>query len=305
MPRCVGAACAAAACVILAACTTFSEPPTEIDPDDVARYGANQQRYLEEFADAAGVGPGLPIEGAPEWNMVIREGMNFSDTRCRRFLAKISDARNKKDMATKQLALVGSSATTILGITDTAQKTMALVAEAFGLASGTLANLTSSVLFQAEPSGVKRSVENLQAGYREVVYRSDYRTRSAAVKVVGDYYSICLPVNIEAELNQKIDNKGSVVTKGTGIEATPIIAAPGDIATIKWSYSTNDAQDALEGILVDVKSGTFKPVAVAGLRGCIIDLKLPDTTNVPKILYDEPYHARHMDIVACMKGRGF
>jgi hypothetical protein len=272
-----------------------------MDPARVSSYAANQEAVLAEFIGLAGL-KDVPGPVDDNWQEVIEAGLNYSQAECDSFMEALFKWRRKQDAIGRQIDVFQTAANAAFAALKVAAEDLTLTGAAFGLAKGTLDNIKQSALVSVEPSGVKATVNKLQVQYRLAVSRSSYRTRASAVDVIARFHALCLPASIEAEINQKIDDKGSVVdTNPTKTGGAPIVAPASDIAALQWSYSVTDVQNQLTQFLIDPVTGDYRPAAVQKLDECLVKLKLPKASNPGSVVYNDRYFGQQANIWACVK----
>ena len=223
-------------------------PTIELQPTQISSFANDQTKVLEQLSILAGFDR-LPARGSDGWKDVVLAGINYSDLQCEKFIASIFRWNRLGEAAKQEITLVGSTTSTIMALLEATQKELAVTAAIFGLASGTLNNITNSVLFKLEPSRIRQAVESLQAQYYSVVLAVPFQTRSSAVSAIARYHAICLPANIEAEINQRIGGSESKVASfeySQGLaEGAPVIIE-GDTSLKPNSENTVKVKGAAE-----------------------------------------------------------
>jgi hypothetical protein len=194
--------------VTLAGCATYRNgnlvqdgPGSELGATELAAFRENQDKVLVELIKLAQIEPTIARPaGVPDWDAVIEAGMDFADGKCEAYTHALFRLNRDRKTATSQIGLLGSATAGILAAVDAAAKEVAIVAIAFGLASSTVDNLSSNLLYDLDPSSIRTMTKALQASYRQGLPKS-YSTRPAAMNVIRGYVALCLPANIEAEIN--------------------------------------------------------------------------------------------------------
>lgn len=176
-------------------------PGPELSSSELTIFRENQDKVLSELVLLAQVQqpPGRPV-GAPDWNAVIEAGMDYSDGKCEAYMHALFRLNRDRKATISQIGLLGAATAGILAATEVAAKEVAIVAISFGLASSTVDNLSSNLLYDLDPSSVRTMTKALQASYRQALPKG-YSTRPAAMSVIRGYAALCLPANIEAEVN--------------------------------------------------------------------------------------------------------
>lgn len=135
------------------------------------------------------------------WDSVISAGMDYADTRCEAYMHALFRLNRNRKTATSEIGLVGAATAGVLAATKAAAKEVAIVAIMFGLANSTIDNLSSNLLYELDPSSIRSLVKTLQLKYRQGLPMTGYTSRPAAISVIRGYAALCLPSNIESEVN--------------------------------------------------------------------------------------------------------
>src|SRR5229473_426601 len=114
--------------------------------------------------------------GSRDWGLLVQAGMNDIDLRCDAYLSWLHDRRSSREPFLKELAVLGGAAAGILRATEVGATPIALTAIAFGLAADTFTNLDLVI-----------------------------DNRPAAIYVLRNYLSICVPASIEMSINNTIN----------------------------------------------------------------------------------------------------
>ena len=176
-------------------------PGINFNPEEVERFSAEQDRILKQLYMLAGLSSAPRATG--DWDKVIKAGMDYADQKCEAYMHELFRLNRDKNTAIAQLGLIGTATAGILAAVKATAKDIAVTAIAFGLASSTVDNLSSNLLYELEPSSVRSLVKALQQGFR-LGLPTGYDTRPAAVTVIRRYAVLCIPSNIEAEVNLAI-----------------------------------------------------------------------------------------------------
>ncbi|MEO7494485.1 MAG: hypothetical protein ABIT83_08290 [Massilia sp.] len=151
--------------------------------------------------------------GKTDWNTVVLAGMDYADVKCEAYLHTLFRLDRDRKTVTSEGSLLGTAAAGAMAATSAAAKDVALVAIAFGLFNSTVDNLSSNLLYSLEPSSVRTIVKTLQASYRKSA-TTTHASRPAAFATIRGYAQLCVPSNIEAEVNLAVKNANPSVTKG-------------------------------------------------------------------------------------------
>lgn len=244
------AATAAGIVLVLAGCgqdrqrlEDLSGPNRSLDPARIAEDTANQNKVLQNLAEQAGL-KSLPDEGSADWSKVAEAGFNYVDQKCEDYLDSLFWWDRYRKSATNQIHLLGAATAAGLGLAEAAAKEIALVALGFGLAGETVDNVFNSVLYQLSPSGVQAIVQRSRENYRASVARSAAdgkqpvaTTRVGAVRLVRSYLALCLPPQIEAEVNKAVGAASYQVVVPASTNQPPVVKQASEPASVSGTLS--------------------------------------------------------------------
>lgn len=191
---------------VLAGCTTYRHttqvqdgPGLEFGAAELKRFRDNQERVLTELYAMAGVTEGN-VNTQSNWDRVIHAGMDYADSRCEAYMHALFRLNRDKKTVGAQIGLTGTAVAGLMAAAESAAKEVAAVGVLFGLANASVDNLSSNLLYDLDPSSVRTLVKALQAGFRDRL-QPGYNSRPAALRVIRAYAMLCVPANIEAEVN--------------------------------------------------------------------------------------------------------
>ena len=154
-------------------------------------------------ADAA-ICDGLTL-GSRDWGLLVQAGMNDIDLRCDGYLAWLHDKRASREPILKQLAALGGATAAILRATDVGATPIALAGIAFGLAAETFTNIDLRLLNGVDYTTVQSVVRDNRTQFRGNNLNLVIDNRPAAIYVLRNYLSICMPSSIEMSINNTIN----------------------------------------------------------------------------------------------------
>ncbi|ROZ75346.1 hypothetical protein [Ramlibacter sp. WS9] len=198
-------------------------PGAEFSASELNTFRKNQDAVLVELMELAQV-PGVGADAPPNWDAVIAAGMDYADGKCEAYMHALFRLNRDRKTTTAQIGLLGAATAGILAAVEAAAKDVAITAIAFGLASATVDNLSGSLLYNLDPSSVRSLVKGQQSKYREVQEKG-YSSRPAAMRVIRGYAALCLPANIEAEVNIAVKNVEPVGNPGDAATGQPPVVS--------------------------------------------------------------------------------
>jgi len=194
---------------------------------EIKEYTKNQAEVLAELRTLAGIAADEPVDN---WNAIIEAGMGYADARCEAYMQALFRLNRNRRTAVSEIGLVGGATAGIMAAAQSAARDVAIVAILFGLAASTVDTLSSNLLFDLDPSSVRTLVMQMQRNYRNALPQ-DYDSWPAAAAVIRSYAALCVPANIEAEVNLSVKKAVPGAVRGDGATGRPptvtnAIAAP-------------------------------------------------------------------------------
>lgn len=193
-------------------------------------------------AQPGGVPADVQLPTGLDWDTVIVAGMNYADLRCEAYIHALFRLNRDRKTVTTQLGLLGTASAGLMAAAESAAREVAAVAIAFGLASSTVDNLSSNLLYELEPSSVRTLVKSLQARYRGAL-PVGYKSRPAAMGVVRNYAALCLPASIESEVNLAVKSANPGASPGNEASGrAPVVSnSESVVASSAARYDDNTA----------------------------------------------------------------
>jgi hypothetical protein len=244
---------AAALAAVLSGCATIRNgmqleagPGLQFDAKELAQYRESQDKVLAELVKLTVE----PNASAPttHWDEVIAAGMDYADGKCEAYMHALFRLNRDRRTTTSQIGLLGTASAGVMAAAKSAAKDVAIVAIAFGLASATVDNLSSNLLYELEPSSVRAMVQTLQATYRQQL-GVGYLTRPAAATAIRRYAVLCLPASIEAEVNLSVKKAEPGTVKSDPAKGQPPSVTNGVTITSDQLFRPDDSTAVLEQFL--------------------------------------------------------
>lgn len=143
--------------------------------------------------------------GSRDWGLLVQAGMNDIDLRCDAYLSWLHDRRSSREPFLKELAVLGGAAAGILRATEVGATPIALTAIAFGLAADTFTNVDLRLLNGVDYTTVQSVVRDNRTQFRLNNLNLVIDNRPAAIYVLRNYLSICVPASIEMSINNTLN----------------------------------------------------------------------------------------------------
>lgn len=235
--------------LVISGCATIkngrqleSGPGLQFDAAELASYRESQDKVLTELVKLT-VEPDAATP-ATRWDDVIAAGMDYADGKCEAYMHALFRLNRDRRTTTTQIGLLGTAAAGIMAAVDSAARDVAIVAIAFGLASSTVDNLSSNLLYELDPSSVRALVQTMQAKYRQAL-GVGYLTRPAAATAIRRYAMLCLPASIEAEVNLSVKKADPDAVKAEPAKGQPPSVTNGVTITSDRRFQFDDSSAAL------------------------------------------------------------
>jgi hypothetical protein len=189
---------------------------------------ASETQVLKAFNERAGLGNALPDKTSNDWQLVVRAGLNAIDEQCEKYIDAIFWADRDLRTAANQVNLTGATTATLLGVFGASAAAIAATAAAFGFSTQGITNFSNGLLYEVEPSGIRKVVERSQAVYRQGVEErlTVYNSRPAAVAAIQGYLSLCLPASIETQINEAVAASNFKLVKPIDKDDVPLSPVP-------------------------------------------------------------------------------
>lgn len=196
---------------------------------------------LANDADKTGAEVTFIVADKVTWDQVIRAGMDYADVRCESYLHALYRLDRDRKTAVAQAGLLGGATAGVQAALGKAAKEVAIVAILFGLAGSTIDNVASNLLYELEPSSVRTLVKSQQAQYRANL-GTGYRDRPAAMTALRGYAVLCVPANIEAEVNLAVKRTQPETKPGDPAKGQPPVVTNSTIAVTTFGPDDSSAK---------------------------------------------------------------
>jgi hypothetical protein len=226
---------------------------------------------------------GLPLTPR-NWGLLVQAGMNDIDLRCDGYLSWLYDRKSSKEPFLKELASVGGAAAGILSTTHAGATPIALTAIAFGLAADTFTNIDQRLVNAVDYTTVDSVVRDNRTKFRFANLSLVIDNRPAAIYILRQYLSICVPDSIEMSINNTVNvfHRG-----GPDALRTPPIGLLSAPATSATSAAVRGV--AVGALINSVPKGSREPLPGTGNNAspAPVDTKMADGVtdserNMPK-----------------------
>jgi hypothetical protein len=278
---CVGIALTAAGCDPETDRVFFRQGiGTELNSGNIEASTKAQNDYVQYVCQQAGLsyiddGGSITCENPNKpstWQLFVQAGMNDIDQRCDAYLLWLDYVRRANDPTLRVLSDAATYSALIMDRAGVGPAPIAIAGAAFGFAKNTFTNVMSRLILEVNHSAVQSVVLSAQKQFREDLLGSTDKkippvviaSKPAAIYALRSYLRLCMPVTIEAEINN------TVVTFARG--------GPAGLADQEPLVSgRNVSVTTITNVNAPVPPGSKAPAASSERNGDI-EIKLTDKT---------------------------
>lgn len=210
---------ASVACVALALATAACDPAkdrayfldgvgTKLSSADLGEETTLQDQYIGSLCEQAGAPFVETTSGRTcdvgNWTSIVQAGMNDIDRRCDAYLAWLDARRRDKEPILNEISAIGTATHEIMVVSGVGTAPLAIVTQAFGLATQTYTNWNSRLLLEVNQSTVQTLVYSRQSDFRNAIANESVPDRPRAIYLLRNYLRICMPITIETDINTSI-----------------------------------------------------------------------------------------------------
>ena len=193
---------------------------TELNSGDIEASTKAQNDYVKFVCQQAGLsyfddGGSITCEEPNKpstWQLFVQAGMNDIDQRCDAYLAWLDYVRRAKDPTLNMLSDAATYSALIMDRAGVSAAPIAITGAALGFARNTFTNVASRLILEVNHSAVQSVVLTAQKDFREDLLGSVDRkispvviaSKPAAIYALRSYLRLCMPVTIEAEINNTV-----------------------------------------------------------------------------------------------------
>ncbi len=239
--------------VVSSGCATFRNtsalsrgPGVEFAADELRAFTQRQEEVLAALKVAAGMLEGAPAAG--NWDLIIAAGMDYADRQCEGYLHALFRLDRDRRTAVSQVGLLGTATAGLMAAAQTAAKTVAGTAVIFGLSSASIENLSSNLLFDLDPSSIRTLVKSLQEKYRSALGLG-YQDRPAAMRAIRSYAAVCVPANIEAEVNLAVKKAQPNASKANPAAGRSPTVTNAELVSTAVTFEHDKASELLDAFV--------------------------------------------------------
>lgn len=166
----------------------------------VKPYVSNQAAIMDAFRTNV-IRSGVSNDDSRIWYFTAIEGFNFIDAECDQYMGELYALDHARDRFKSGVDSTGLLVNAIMATDPSSKVAMAIVTQAFGLASKYVDTFANSYLYSGHSSTVHHVVEEMQAAYRSEVTAAAITSGPEAYHSIRGYLELCLPPTIEAKID--------------------------------------------------------------------------------------------------------
>jgi len=214
------------------------------DQDHAIREQSADDRRADRLSCWDPIADGPPSYTQEQWRLFVLGGINYVDTQCNDYLAALNRFYREKNTTKQQFALLGAATLGIMGAVSVAAQALAITGIAFGLATASIDNLASGLIYELPAADVIQLVRDMQTSYKSALPTQGYDNQPAAFAALQGYINICLPISIETQVANAVKQAKINIKKGDSATGAAPVVQIGPITT--FSYSSDDNTTLLE-----------------------------------------------------------
>ena len=168
-----------------------------------------------------------------DYYLLTLAGFNYSDEICSYYLDNLHRFERQKNRIKDTLTLATTTATAIMAAGEVSEEAVVYVTQALGFTSGWVGILADSYLYRLSPGILSGIVKSLHDAYRKntAEHKAEVNSLQMAYYNIREYYSLCLPVTIEAKIEEYLSASKATATTPPGSSkaaaaATNVILTP-------------------------------------------------------------------------------
>ena len=200
-------------------------PSADLNGDALKLVADNQEKVVRQISRLAGFGGAEPI-GSEQWAQFGAAAFGRARIECNAYLAEIMKVEEQRRTTNQQLALTGAATAGILGLAGAASMAISITAVAFGLAQGTVDNVSTGLIYSLGADSVQTLIAKLRGAYTEKLQPSAWKDRATSFNLIYGYLELCTP----AVLREKI--KSAVVKAKADATAPDPMGGPPQVTIL-------------------------------------------------------------------------
>ena len=177
-----------------------------------------------------------------EWAQFGAAAIGRAQLECNAYLSEIMKVDESRRTVNKGLTDASVATAGILGVTGAAGTAIAITAIAFGLAQGTVDNVTTGLLYSIGPDAVRPLVQKLRAAYLDKVTADSWKDRPTTFNTIYGYLEICTPAALREKIKTAVTTAQAEATNVDGRGFPPQVSLTTQRIIVQQTIATPNTQ---------------------------------------------------------------
>jgi len=186
-------------------------PSTEFSAATLRERAQNQEDVIVELSIMAGLKGKEPVDST-QWAKFGAAAIGRAQLECNAYLTEIMKVDESRRTANEALRGAAGLTAAIQGLSGAAGSAITITALAFGLAQGSVDNITTGLLYSIGPDAVRPLVQKLRAAYLDKVTADSWKDRPTAFNTIYGYLEICTPAALREKIKAAISTAQAEAT---------------------------------------------------------------------------------------------
>jgi hypothetical protein len=199
-------------------------PSAQFDGASLAAAAENQGKVVANLSIMAGFDPRVGPVGPDQWKQFGIAALGRARIECNAYITEIMKVEEHRRTINQQLSLTGAATAGILGVAGAASAAIAITAIAFGLAQGTVDNVTTGLLYSLGAEPVQAMITNLRAAYTGQLNNDSWKDRATTFNTIYGYLELCTPIVLREKIKVAVATMPAQATKGNDQGGTPQVS---------------------------------------------------------------------------------
>ncbi len=211
--------------VVLAACSAFGlSTPHALTPIMDAEHVESAMSDRQRLMAALGADMHFSPNSSSDWYEVVETGFSIVDDECKVYFSELFTFDRSVKATRSTLNVFQTFTNAILAVTGADTITMTTIAQAFGLASSMTDVVADTYLYRLPPAPTKEFVFKMLRAYdnESSLNRSAITGPESAYRRIQGYLDLCLPVTIESNLLEHVNDAVATANSGKGGSALEV-----------------------------------------------------------------------------------
>jgi hypothetical protein len=202
-----------------------SGPSPVLDAGVQQAAAANQQLVITQVSIMAGLKGNEPTNPA-EWRSFVVAAMTRGRVECNAYVTEIMKLEEHRRTVNAQLGLFGAATAGIMGLAGAASQAISITAIAFGLAQGTVDNVTTGLLYSLGAEPITALITNIRGAYVQGLNPSSWQDRASSFATIYGYLELCTPLVLREKIKTAVSVATPDASDATGVGIPQVTLIP-------------------------------------------------------------------------------